>query len=357
MGLQKAVHRAKEGTSALLLQSGLGNERWAGSMECYCYLRNVQDLLSGGRTPYERRFGMPFHGPVVPFGAMVFYHPISAKDVSRLHQFWVKSLARKIPRLCILRGKNLEGRHIGRRRWGIGGDGHIRTPRQKAQCQGSVNAWRWWKIRIPSRTWFARVSWKRSSSENIHFNQGPPRRRRRAIKSSWRIWRVCFNPFSSLNTGWWGSKRRFLVHFWKFYLPSPRGTQSQTVLAERSIVPNSTEIYRCNQGCKYIIGCYAGEVHWWLQECGWRSRITRCVVRFNQIYNTGSKTTGWIFIVWERLTRKQMTSRPCEQYTHKNSTYRFVQHDHMSSREHAWLKSCKAQDRTSLCRKTIVIHV
>ena len=48
-------------------------------------------------------------------------------------------------------------------------------------------------------------------------------------------------------------------------------------------------------------------------------------------------------MVWERLTRKQMTSRPCEQYTHKNSTYRFVQHDHISSREHAWLKSCKAQ--------------
>ena len=53
----------------------------------------------------------------------------------------------------------------------------------------------------------------------------------------------------------------------------------------------------------------------------------------------------------ERLTRKQMTSRPCEQYTHKYSTYRVAQHDHNSSREHAWLKSCKAQDSTSLCRK------
>ena len=25
-------------------------------MECYCYLRNIQDLLSDGKTPYERRF-------------------------------------------------------------------------------------------------------------------------------------------------------------------------------------------------------------------------------------------------------------------------------------------------------------
>ena len=77
----------KEGTSAVLLQSGLDKEWWADSMECYCYLRHIQDLLSDGKTPYERRFGIPFNGPVIPFGAMVEYHPISAKDISRLHQF------------------------------------------------------------------------------------------------------------------------------------------------------------------------------------------------------------------------------------------------------------------------------
>ena len=30
---------------------------------------------------------MPLNGPVIPFGAMVEYHPISAKDLFRLHQF------------------------------------------------------------------------------------------------------------------------------------------------------------------------------------------------------------------------------------------------------------------------------
>ena len=33
------------------------------------------------------------------------------------------------------------------------------------------------------------------------------------------------------------------------------------------------------------------------------------------------------------------------------STYRVAQHEHISSREHAWLKSWKAQDCTSLCPK------
>ena len=36
--------------------------------------------------------GMPFNGPVIPFGGMVEYHPISVKNLSRLHQFGPKVL-------------------------------------------------------------------------------------------------------------------------------------------------------------------------------------------------------------------------------------------------------------------------
>ena len=64
-------------------------------MECYCFLRNIQDLLSDGKTPYERRFGVSLNGPIIPFKAVVEYHPISAKDLSRLHQFGPKVLRRK----------------------------------------------------------------------------------------------------------------------------------------------------------------------------------------------------------------------------------------------------------------------
>ena len=56
------------------------------------FLRNIQDLLSDGKTPYERRFGVPFNGPIIPFGAMVEHHQISAEDPSRLHQFCPKVL-------------------------------------------------------------------------------------------------------------------------------------------------------------------------------------------------------------------------------------------------------------------------
>ena len=78
---ERAVRRVKEGFSAVLLQSGLDEKWWADSMECFSYLRNIHDLLSDGKTPHEKRFGVTFNGRVVPFGAM---------DLSQLHQFGPK---------------------------------------------------------------------------------------------------------------------------------------------------------------------------------------------------------------------------------------------------------------------------
>ena len=57
---ERAVRSIKEGTSAVLLQSGLDEKWWVDFMECSCSLRNVQDLLADGKTPCESRFGEPF---------------------------------------------------------------------------------------------------------------------------------------------------------------------------------------------------------------------------------------------------------------------------------------------------------
>ena len=61
-------------------------------LESCTYVRNVTDLLSDGKTPYERRFGQPFKGPIIPIGSLVEYHPITVKDQSRIHQFGKKVL-------------------------------------------------------------------------------------------------------------------------------------------------------------------------------------------------------------------------------------------------------------------------
>ena len=51
---ERAVRRVKEGTSAVLLQSGLDEKWWVDSMECCTYLRNIQDLLSDGKTLHTK---------------------------------------------------------------------------------------------------------------------------------------------------------------------------------------------------------------------------------------------------------------------------------------------------------------
>ena len=47
---ERAVRRVKEGTSAVLLRSSLDENWWADSMEQHTCLRNIQDLLSDGKS-------------------------------------------------------------------------------------------------------------------------------------------------------------------------------------------------------------------------------------------------------------------------------------------------------------------
>ena len=105
---ERAVRRVKEGTSAVLLQSGL-DEKWrADLMECFTNLRNIQDLLSDEKTPYERRSGEPFKGPIIPFGSLVEYYPICEGPVKN-PSIWKESLTWIVPWIRSVRGENLEG--------------------------------------------------------------------------------------------------------------------------------------------------------------------------------------------------------------------------------------------------------
>ena len=45
-----------------------------------------------GRLHTKDVFGEPLKGPIIPFGSLFEYYPISAKDQSRIHQFGNKVL-------------------------------------------------------------------------------------------------------------------------------------------------------------------------------------------------------------------------------------------------------------------------
>ena len=99
-----------------------------------------EDLLADGKTSRGRRFGEPFSGPVIPFGAMVEYHPVSSRDQPRLHQFGEKVLLGIFLGHVLIAG-NLERGHImiadieEMEKPGLG-----RNPSSKAQRNRSVNA-------------------------------------------------------------------------------------------------------------------------------------------------------------------------------------------------------------------------
>ena len=89
--------RVNEGTAIALVQSGLPKEWWDSVMECCCYLRNVHDKMTDGKTAFEKRYGHTFDGPSIPFWNIGWVHP---KDKSRVHQFGKKTMKRIVCSTC-----------------------------------------------------------------------------------------------------------------------------------------------------------------------------------------------------------------------------------------------------------------
>ena len=56
-----------------------------------CETSQIYCLL-GRRPMKDVLVNQPFEGPIILFGSLVQYHPITAKDQSRIHQFGKKVL-------------------------------------------------------------------------------------------------------------------------------------------------------------------------------------------------------------------------------------------------------------------------
>ena len=171
-----AVRKIKEGTSAVLLQSGLDEKWWADSMECSCYLRNIQDLLSDEKTPHERRFGAPVKGPVIPFGAMVEHHPISAQDLSRLHQFGSKVLPGKFLGHALHAGGIWKGDILVADIEELEKMDASEIHAERLNAKEVLTPTNGENIHIPNRRWSGKTFWRRSGSEIIHLNPDRPDR-------------------------------------------------------------------------------------------------------------------------------------------------------------------------------------
>ena len=203
---------------------------------------------------------------------------------------------------------NLEGLRTDRRLWGVGDDGRIGHLLEKTQCErGGIPREK--ENLFFNRRWTNKICWVRSGTENTHHDTGTPNSRRTSRRFCRRIRRVSFTT-SRLISGCRWSTKWFLVLFRKLQKPPSRWTQSQTFLAERRIVPYSTELHWRNQNYSYEFGCWAGASHRWLLEYRWVKRFVWLLDRFHSVYFIRRETSRRIYVVRVRLTRKQLTSRP-----------------------------------------------
>ena len=271
-GIAERRRRVKEGTSAVLLQSGLNESWWADSMECFKYLRNVTDLLSDGKTPYERRFGKPFEGPIIPFGSLVEYHPITAKDQSRIHQFGKKVFTWIVPRI-----RSLRGEEFGRVTLLIADLEELETMDASKIYSKRLNAK---EVIFPQKGEFifpiadGRIKTSREDQELRTSTLIRPRPSRGEghidfLGES----EGSFSTTSWLTSGCRWSYERLLVHVRKLHIPPSRWTTSRTLLAERRIIPYSTKVHWRYQNYSYEFGCQTREAHRWLLEQWWLSRL------------------------------------------------------------------------------------
>ena len=197
-------------------------------------------FFSDGKTPYERRFGKPFGGPVIPFGSFVECHPVTAKDQSRIHQFGKKVLSGLFLGYALYAGGIWEGRRTDRRPWEVGDDGRIGNLLEKTQCErGDISQTR--RIYFSNRRCTNQNPWRRSGTENIHFGTASTNSRREYYWLCWRIRRVSSTTSRLISRCRWSNKR-LLVHVGKLHITPSCWTSSQTLLAERRIIPYTTEV-------------------------------------------------------------------------------------------------------------------
>ena len=166
----RAVRRIKEGTSAVLFQSGLDEKWWADFKDIYCYLRNIQDLsflmgrhLAIGGSEYHlmARLSHLVHW----LSITLFLRRTSQDCINSVQKSSQKMWKGDILFADIEELEQMDATEI----YSTGLNAkEVLTP---MSCEKFIH--------ILNRRWNSLTLWRRLSSENIHPDPGSPRPRRR----------------------------------------------------------------------------------------------------------------------------------------------------------------------------------
>ena len=149
---------------------------WADSTECCCFCETSKTSWRIGKLPLERRFGEPFKGPIIPFGAMVEYHPISTRDQSRLHQFGKKVLPVIFLGFALIAGGIWKGDTVIADLEELEKTDTSEIYSRRVNAERSTDLTKWRRICIRNSTWYSNVVRERLRIPRTHSKAGTDRK-------------------------------------------------------------------------------------------------------------------------------------------------------------------------------------
>ena len=124
--------------------------------------------------------GNHFKGPIIPFGSLVEYYTISAKDQSINHQIGKKVLPGLFLGYALYAGEIWKGDIMVADIEELETMGASEIYSKRLNAKEVIFPKKKWKIHFSNRRWTNQNPWRRSGTENIHLDTGPPNSRRRS---------------------------------------------------------------------------------------------------------------------------------------------------------------------------------
>ena len=219
--------------------------------------------------------------------------------------------------------ENLERRHSDCWYWRIRKVGCIRQLSQKTMCKRSPDNSQRRRICISCGRWFTKIIREQLRIPRTHSETGIHRKERISAENLKAIGKSFILKKQKMTN--------ILVYPRRLHSSSSHWTQSQTLLAEKRIIPYSTDISWCHQVNSYRFGRSTRKTNWRPLECRRQHKSVRFVDWFHEMY------------VIERNSSKR--KNVVREETDKNS-------NDITSRSHmpdAWTRIGRNQTRT--CQK------
>ena len=225
------------------------------------------------------------------------WSPYLCEGHIEITSIWSKNLARYIPRLCIVRGENLERKHWSQtlrnwKRWT-----HLKSMLKNPIAKELSTRVSGEKFKFPNRRWNSQTIWKRSGSENIHLDTGQNSTDREdqgnlqgEPDGSSSI------PFQDSSSDDGEAKNDFRYISGNYIYRHHFEPRVKLYVPQRSIIPNSTEIYRRYQNDRYFLGFFGTLME--IENGQIRGQVSQDSLYWMK------ETTRWVHMVGERLTKK-----------------------------------------------------